>query len=76
MITREEEQASLNRDTIEYTPSVQRGRSKLLRNILTRSPVRVLRDSKLKSINAPKAGLRYDGLCVCSIQILLIMSNI
>jgi hypothetical protein len=35
---------------------------KLLRNVISREPVRVLRTSKLESKLAPVAGVRYDGL--------------
>jgi hypothetical protein len=40
------------------------GRFKLLKNHLSKRPVRVLRSWKLDSKWAPKAGLRYDGLWV------------
>ena len=35
---------------------------KLLKNVISGEPVRVLRTSKLESNLAPSAGVRYDGL--------------
>ncbi len=38
------------------------GKTKLVRNILTQDPLRVLRTWKLESSLRPECGLRYDGL--------------
>ena len=38
------------------------GRFRLMANLLSRAPVRVLRTWKLTSKYKPKAGVRYDGL--------------
>lgn len=62
LLTATEELVTRDDGSIRYRPATQRGRTKLLRNIATRNPVRVLRSCDLASPLAPKAGLRYDGL--------------
>lgn len=57
------EASDLSDDTIWFDPPVgDPGARKLLRAMQNRDPIRVLRSWKLNSHQAPKAGLRYDGL--------------
>ena len=56
------EELEANHKYIKYRPVKERWRTKLLRNIVTGNPVRVLRYCRLDSKFSPWGGLRYDGL--------------
>lgn len=63
VMTDEEEIESGREGVIFYkASSTDPGRFQLMKNLTSRAPVRILRTWKLKSIWAPKAGIRYDGL--------------
>ena len=50
---------------IKYIPpATDPGRFKLMKNLTSQHPVRILRTWQLHSKWKPKAGLRYDGLLV------------
>lgn len=63
VMTDEEEVESGREGVIFYKASSRDpGRFQLMKNMTNRGPVRILRTGRLKSIWAPKAGIRYDGL--------------
>ena len=63
MMTGFDELSVASNGTIKYRASYSDpGRFRLMENLLSREPVRVLRTWKLASKYKPRAGVRYDGL--------------
>ena len=63
LMTGEEELETSTENLVKYrTSQMDPGCFKLMKNLSSRQPVRVLRSWRMSSKWKPKAGLRYDGL--------------